>query len=177
MNIEELKVRLGEYLLADKQYIIRPSLLKELIDRLQAAESKLEEMNNQDPVGFIDANGDVEIIEGLKGGMLYRDPIPQSNADKVEIDSGKYFVYDPEDGETTYDSYEQAFDAKEALIDQYRDYAADYGWHEASNRIFWGKVIQEIEIYDTGKKMMFEGEETECWAAKWAPENTTKSTI
>lgn len=50
MNIEELKARLGEYLLADKQYIIRPSHLKELIDRLQAAESKLEEMNKQEPV-------------------------------------------------------------------------------------------------------------------------------
>lgn len=91
-------------------------------------------------------------------------PIP-----KQEDASGdKWFVFDPEGNmETLYDSREAAEKAKNDLFDWYQEYAADQGWHEDTGRVLWGRVYQELEVYNSGEKMLFEGEMVDCYRGRW----------
>lgn len=81
---------------------------------------------------------------------------------------GKWFVFDPEGNqETLYDSRELAEKAKTAVYEEYRQYAADQGWHEDTGRVVWGRVYEELEVYNSGEKIEFEGEMVDCYSARW----------
>lgn len=62
-------------LLAENEKLKRQ--LGEALEKLTAANRALDEARKQEPVGFIDAEGEPHLaVNGLKGGMLYAAPVP-----------------------------------------------------------------------------------------------------
>lgn len=111
-------------------------------------------------------------IEKLKDKLAMQEHASRlylSRVDPTET-AHKYFVFDPEGNqEEIYDSFEKAWAAKEKIADDYLEIASDEGWHENTSRVFWGQVIEEYTVFNTGEKMMWEGELTDKYSAKWVP--------
>jgi len=74
-----------------------------------------------------------------------------------------YFVYDPEDGISFFETEKEAKDEAHATFEHYIDDASSDGWHENTEDLCWGKVYESV--HQTGRKKAPEDSEfDEIWS-------------
>lgn len=110
------------------------------------------------------------LVESLQQVLTMKDlsvhPVGNPNASNTP--ARKWFVYDAAETQVqVFDSQEEAEKVKDSLADAASENASDNGWGEDDSKMFWGEIIQEFEVYNSGEKIMFEGEEVDCYRGRW----------
>ena len=90
-------------------------------------------------------------IVGCPAGVDLQDHLRQLAAENVGLTSGfSFFMHSPDAGFETYKTRDEAINAANEMIDEYRGDAAD-GWPEEVEQTVWGVIIQHAVQCDIKK--------------------------
>ncbi|WP_200664120.1 hypothetical protein [Raoultella ornithinolytica] len=90
-------------------------------------------------------------IVGCPAGVDLQDHLRQLAAENVGLTSGfSFFMHSPDAGFETYKTRDEAINAANEMIDEYRGDAGD-GWPEEVEQTVWGVIIQHAVQCDIKK--------------------------
>lgn len=126
------------------------SILKEVASRLDVSTAALIQVCDERSTA-INTITATRVNSGCPEGVDVQDWVKQLVAENVGLTSGfSFFMHSPDAGFETYKTRDEAINAANEMIDEYRGDAGD-GWPEEVEQTVWGVIIQHAVQCDIKK--------------------------
>lgn len=126
------------------------SILKDVASRLDVSTAALIQVCDERSTA-INTITATRVNSGCPEGVDVQDWVKQLAAENVGLTSGfSFFMHSPDAGFETYKTRDEAINAANEMIDEYRGDAGD-GWPEEVEQTVWGVIIQHAVQCDIKK--------------------------